>query len=112
MADTAHSVAIRINEACRGLGTDDALLISTLCPLANSEACEVAADYKAQFGRDLRDVLKSELSGKYEDLMCGLVQPKVCFFTPALSCPPLTSPRRTTSPSACTRQWPVPAPMR
>eukprot|EP00769_Ergobibamus_cyprinoides_P004603 gnl/Ergobibamus_cyprinoides/791.p2 GENE.gnl/Ergobibamus_cyprinoides/791~~gnl/Ergobibamus_cyprinoides/791.p2 ORF type:complete len:316 (+),score=174.20 gnl/Ergobibamus_cyprinoides/791:65-949(+) len=67
-----------------GMGTRDEVLISTLCPLANSEVAEIAADYKAQYGRDLRDEIKGETTGKYEDLMCAIVQPKAYYLAKRL----------------------------
>jgi hypothetical protein len=67
-----------------GAGTDDAQLISIVCPLANSEIVELAADYKAQYGRDLRDAIKSETSGHYETMLNSLCQPKAYYLAKEL----------------------------
>ncbi|VDM15716.1 unnamed protein product [Hydatigera taeniaeformis] len=61
--------AEELRKAMRGLGTDEGRIIGVLSKRTSSQRCEIVKKYKASFGKDLDKHLKSELSGKFEDLV-------------------------------------------
>lgn len=58
-----------LRKAMRGLGTDEATIISILSSRSFDQRVQIATKYVASFGKDLKSHLKSELSGKFEDLV-------------------------------------------
>ncbi|VUZ48274.1 unnamed protein product [Hymenolepis diminuta] len=58
-----------LRKAMRGLGTDEARIISILSKRTFEQRVQIATKYMASFGKDLKSHLKSELSGKFEDLV-------------------------------------------
>ncbi|KAM6431957.1 annexin A4 isoform 1-T1 [Liasis olivaceus] len=67
--------AQKLRKAMKGLGTDEDAIIEILVSRNLSQRQEIKMTYKATIGRDLMDDLKSELSGKFENVIVGLMTP-------------------------------------
>jgi len=68
----AQADAEALRKAMKGFGTDEAALIKICANRSNTQRQQIKAAYKAAFGRDLIEDLKSELHGKFEDAMVAL----------------------------------------
>ena len=55
-----------------GFGTDEETLIKIVANRTNAQRQAIKAKYKANYGRDLIEDLKSDLHGKFEDAMVAL----------------------------------------
>ncbi|KAF4529524.1 hypothetical protein B566_EDAN015182, partial [Ephemera danica] len=64
-----------LRKAMKGFGTDEKAIINVLAQRTNQQRVEIAAQFKAQFGKDLMKDLKSELGGKFEQLVVAMMTP-------------------------------------
>lgn len=62
-------------KAMKGIGTNEQAIIDVLTKRTNVQRQQIAKSFKAQFGKDLTETLKSELSGKFERLIVALMYP-------------------------------------
>ncbi|CAO2636922.1 Anthrax toxin receptor-like [Lemmus lemmus] len=58
-------------------GTNEQAIIDVLTKRSNVQRQQIAKSFKAQFGKDLTETLKSELSGKFERLIMALIVPAI-----------------------------------
>lgn len=65
--------AERLRESMKGVGTNDRDLIRTVVSRSEIDLVDIRQEYKRQYGRELADDLKKELSGDYEDIVLALV---------------------------------------
>ncbi|KXJ70192.1 hypothetical protein RP20_CCG024521 [Aedes albopictus] len=72
---SADAAALR--KAMKGFGTDEQAIIDILCARCNWQCQAIAEAFKNELGRDLIKDLKSELGGKFEDVILGLMLPPV-----------------------------------
>ncbi|XP_062586976.1 annexin A7-like [Saccostrea cucullata] len=73
----AENDANALRKAMKGLGTDEKSIIDILTSRNNEQRQEIKAMFKTMFGKDLVKELKSELSGKFEDVIVGLMMTPV-----------------------------------
>ncbi|XP_055955975.1 annexin A11 isoform X1 [Patella vulgata] len=67
--------AQKLRKAMKGLGTDEAAIIDVFVRHTTQQRIEIERHFKTSFGKDLRKELKSELSGKFEDVVLALLDP-------------------------------------
>ncbi|XP_004431145.1 PREDICTED: annexin A13 [Ceratotherium simum simum] len=65
--------AKKLNKACKGKGTDEATIIEILSSRTSDERQQIKRKYKTAYGKDLEEVLKSELSGNFEKTTLALL---------------------------------------
>jgi annexin A7/11 len=63
-----------LRQAMKGAGTDESQIIKIVCNRNSAQRQAIKKYYATAFGKDLVKQLKSELSGKLEDVVIGLFQ--------------------------------------
>ncbi|XP_040068477.3 annexin-B12-like [Ixodes scapularis] len=64
-----------LRKAMKGFGTDEKAIIAILCKRSSDQRMQIVAMYKQCHGRDLIKDIRSELRGRFEDVMVGLLYP-------------------------------------
>uniref|UniRef100_A0A8C6S0U3 Annexin n=1 Tax=Nannospalax galili TaxID=1026970 RepID=A0A8C6S0U3_NANGA len=65
--------AKKLYKACKGMGTDEMAIIEVLSHRTSDQRQQIKQNYKAKYGKDLEEVLKSELSGNFEKTALALL---------------------------------------
>lgn len=78
------SDASNLKKAMKGLGTDEAAIISILTSRTSDQRQSIMAEYNKTFNRDLVKDLKKELHGKFEDVVVALMTPLTTFLAEEL----------------------------
>ena len=66
--------AKRIREACKGMGTNDKLLIRILVTRDEVDLKEINSIYKIKYGMTLKEQVADECGGDYKNLLLALIQ--------------------------------------
>ena len=64
--------ACRVNEAIKGFGTDDKLLIRVLITRSEIDMPQIKQYYKQLYGKDMIQAIESDISGHYKKLLVSL----------------------------------------
>ncbi|KAB5543722.1 hypothetical protein PHYPO_G00082840 [Pangasianodon hypophthalmus] len=65
----------KLRVAMKGAGTDEATIISILSHRTIAQRQKIKEAYKVAVGKNLEDDIKSELTGNFEKVVCGLLMP-------------------------------------
>ncbi|KAL0272471.1 UNVERIFIED_CONTAM: hypothetical protein PYX00_005427 [Menopon gallinae] len=68
---------VALREAMKGFGTNEDAIVEILTNRSNSQRQKIAKFFTEEYGRNLIEDLKSELGGKFEDVIVALMYPPV-----------------------------------
>ncbi|XP_055518211.1 annexin A4-like [Leucoraja erinacea] len=71
--------AEKLRKAMKGFGTDEDAIIDVLAKRTIAQRQRIKQDFKTAFGKDLISDLKSEISGKFEQVVLGLLKTSVLY---------------------------------
>ena len=71
MPFNAEGFCRQLHDAVHGLGTDEQAIINVICNTSAEQRAEIRRVYPSLYGKDLIKRLKEDLSGNFEDTVCG-----------------------------------------
>ncbi|XP_078613924.1 annexin A6-like [Branchiostoma floridae x Branchiostoma japonicum] len=66
--------AKRINDACKGIGTDDSTLIRCVVSRSEIDLQQVKEVFETRYGRPLSEAIKDECGGDYKNMLLAIVK--------------------------------------
>jgi annexin A7/11 len=81
----ANADAVALRKAMKGFGTDEQAIIDILTERSNGQRQLISEEFTREYGRDLVKDLKSELGGKFEDVIIGLMTPPIDYLCKQLN---------------------------